>query len=114
VNRRDGTALAELLVSLALAGIILAAAARGLSQHLARHRARDAQSRAAEIVREVHDVLRAELGHAAGDVRLLGDTAVEVASLRIFAPACRQDPTRLVLPAAEPAWSAPRAGDSLD
>ncbi|MDP1890781.1 MAG: hypothetical protein Q8K55_07770 [Gemmatimonadaceae bacterium] len=113
MKRRDGTGLAELLVSLALAGVILAAATRGLVQHLALHRAREARSRAAEIVREVHDVLRAELGRAVGDVRVLGDTALEVASLRLFARACRQDPARLVIPATEPVWSAPRAGDSL-
>ena len=113
MKRRDGTGLAELLVSLALAGVILAAATRGLVQHLALHRARDASSRAAEIVREVHDVLRAELGRAAGDVRVLGDTAVQVASLRIVARACHLEPARLVLPATEPTWSAPRAGDSL-
>lgn len=113
MRRRDGTGLAELLVALALAGVILAAATRGLAQHLALHRARDARSRAAEIVREVHDVLRAELGHAAGDVRVLGDTAVELASLRILARACHQELARLVVPATEPAWSAPRAGDSL-
>jgi type II secretory pathway component PulJ len=113
MRRRDGTGLAELLVSLALAGVILAAATRGLVQHLALHRARDAQERAAEIVREVHDVLRAELAHAVGDVRVLGDTAVELASLRILARACRQDPARLVVPATAPTRSAPRAGDSL-
>lgn len=113
MKRRDGTGLAELLVSLALAGVIVAVATRGLAQHLALHRARDARSRAAEIVREVHDVLRAELGHAAGDVRVLADTAVEVASLRILARACQQDVARLVLPATEPTWSAPRAGDSV-
>jgi hypothetical protein len=100
-------------VSIALAGVILAAATRGLVQHLALHRARDARSRAAEIVREVHDVLRAELAHTAGDVRVLADTAVEVASLRVLARACHHDQARLVLPATEPAWSTPRAGDSL-
>ncbi len=113
MTRRDGTGLAELLVALALAGVILAAATRSLVQHLALHRTRDARSRAEEIVREVHDVLRAELGHAAGDVRVLGDTAIEVASMRILARACHQEPARLVLPATEPSWSAPRAGDSL-
>ncbi|MFA6166143.1 MAG: hypothetical protein WC700_05990 [Gemmatimonadaceae bacterium] len=113
MRRRDGTGLAELLVALALAGVILAAATRALAQHLALHRTRDARSRAAEIVREVHDVLRAELGHAAGDVRVLGDTAVQVASVRVLARACHQDLARLVLPATELSWSAPRAGDSL-
>lgn len=113
MRRRDGTGLAELLVSLALAGVLLAAATRGLVQHLALHRTRDARSRAAEIVREVHDVLRAELAHAAGEVRVLGDTALEVASLRVLTRACHQDPVRLVLPATEPVWSSPRAGDSL-
>lgn len=113
MSRRVGTGLAEVLVSLALAAVILAAASRGLVQHLALHRARDARSRAEEIVREVHDVLRAELAHAARDVRVLGDTAVDVASLRLLGRACHQDQARLVLPATEPAWSAPRAGDSL-
>lgn len=113
MRTRDGTGLAELLVSLGLAGIVAAAAARGLTQHLALQRARAAHARAAEIVREVHDVLRAELGHAVGDVRVLGDTAVELASLRVLGRACPQNPTRLVLPATEPLWSAPRAGDSL-
>ncbi len=113
MKRRRGTGLAELLVSLALAAVIPAAAMRGLIQHLALHRARDARARAAEIVREVHEVLRAELAHAAGDLRVLGDTAVEVASLRIVARACHQDQERLVLPATAPAWSTPRAGDSL-
>jgi len=113
MRRRAGVGLTELLVSLALAGVIVAAATRGLVQHLALHRTRDARSRAAEIVREVHEVLRAELAHAAGDVRVLGDTALELASLRVLARACYQDPVRLVLPAAEPGWSAPRAGDSV-
>lgn len=113
MRRRDGTGLAELLVTLALAGVILAAATRGLVQHLALHRARDARVRAAEIVREVHDVLRAELAHAVGDIRVLGDTAVEVASLRALERACHHDRTRIVLPATEPLWSTPRAGDSL-
>jgi type II secretory pathway component PulJ len=113
MKRRSGTGLAELLVSLALAGVILAAATRGLVQHLALHRTRDARTRAAEIVREVHDVLRAELAHAAGEVRVRGDTAVDVASLRLLARACHQDQARLVVPATEPVWSTPRAGDSL-
>lgn len=113
MKRRDGTGLAELLVSLALAGVILATATRGLIQHLTLHRTRDARSRAAEIVREVQDVLRAELAHAAGDIRVLGDTAVELSSLRVFASACQQDLARLVLPSTAPTWSTPRAGDSL-
>lgn len=58
-------------------------------------------------------MLRAELAHAAGDVRVLGDTAVEVASLRVLARACHQELTRLIVPTTEPIWSAPRAGDSL-
>lgn len=110
---RDGTGLAELLVSLALAGVIVATATRGLVQHLALQRARDARAHAAEIVREVHDVLRAELAHGAGDVRVLGDTAIDLASMRVLARACHHDLARLVLPATEPTWGAPRAGDSL-
>lgn len=113
MKRRSGTGLPELLVSLALAAVILAAATRGLVQHLALHRTRDARAHAAEIVREVHDVLRAEIAHAAGDIRVLGDTAVELSSLRIFASACHQDLARLVLPSTAPTWSTPRAGDSL-
>lgn len=113
MKRRAGTGLAELLVSLALAGVVMAAATRGLVQHLAQHRAREARARADEVVREVHEVLRAELGHAAGNVRVLGDTAVDVASLRLLARACADGPSRLVLPATAPTWSPPRAGDSV-
>ncbi len=113
MRRRRGTGLAELLVALALAGIVMAVATRGLAQQLRLHRASDAQARADEIVREVHNVLRAELGHAAPDVRVLGDTAVDLSLMRVVARACEQHPTRLILPATQSWWSPPRAGDSL-
>ncbi len=110
---RRGVGLPELLVALALSGVVMAVAARGLSHQLRLQRAHDAQARADDIVREVHEVLRAELGHAAGVVRLLGDTALDLASQRIVATPCDRNALRLVVPASEPWWSPPRAGDSL-
>lgn len=113
LKRRSGTGLAESLVALALAGVVMAAASHGLSQHLRLRRERDDQSRADEIVRVVRDVLRVEVGHADPAVRLLGDTAMQLASSRVVAVACDLVSTRLVIPATAAWWSAPRAGDSL-
>lgn len=110
---RGGGGLAESLVALALAGIVMAAASRGLSQHLRLRRERDDQARADEIVRVVRDVLRAELDHSAPDIRLFGDTAVQLAASRVTAVACDLAPARLVLPASAEWWSTPRPGDSL-
>lgn len=110
---RRGTGLAELLVALALASVIMATAARTLMQQTQWHRDRTAQAQADDVVREVHDVLRAELAHVAGLPRIVGDTALDLASLRIVATACERDSTRLVMPASERWWSPPRAGDSL-
>ncbi|MBI2406875.1 MAG: hypothetical protein HYV19_01050 [Gemmatimonadetes bacterium] len=113
MTRRRGTGLAELVLSMALGGVIAAAATRGLVQHLRLQRAREATARAEAIVRDVHDVLRAELAHAAPNVQVLGDTALQVASVRVFTRACQLDASRLVIPAAESWWSAARAGDSV-
>jgi hypothetical protein len=110
---RGGTGLAESLVALALAGIVMAVASRGLSQHVRLRRERDDQARADEIVQIVRDVLRAELDHADPALRLLGDTAVQIASTRVIAVACDQSAARLVLPATAEWWSTARAGDSL-
>jgi hypothetical protein len=111
---RWGTGLAESLVTLVLAGIVMAAASRGLSQHLRIRHERDDQARADDIVRVVRDVLRSELGHAdPAAIRLLGDTAVEVASSRVVTVACDQVASRLAFPTSAAWWSAPRAGDSL-
>lgn len=111
---RPGTGLAESLVALALAGVVMAAASRGLSQHVRLRHERDDQSRADEIVRVVRDVLRSALGHAdPAAVRLFGDTAVQVASSRVVAVACDQLAARLVFPSSAAWWSAPRTGDSL-
>lgn len=110
---RRGTGLAESLVTLVLASVVMAAASRGLSQQLRLRHARDDQSRADDIVRMVRDVLRAELAHAEPAVRLLGDTAVQIASSRFIDVACDQVAARLVFPASASWWSAPRAGDSL-
>jgi type II secretory pathway pseudopilin PulG len=110
---RRGIGLPELLVTLVLGVVVMAAASRTLVQHLRQQRDRDAQARADNVVREVHDVLRAELSHASGDLRVLGDTAVEIASVRIVALACDLSSTRLVVPGTQAWWSPPRAGDSL-
>jgi len=104
--------LAELLVTLALFGVVMATATHGLARHLRLHRERDAQFLADETVREVYDVLRGELAHA-GDVRVIADTAVDLAAFRIVAPACDASAARLVIAASETWWSPPRAGDSL-
>jgi type II secretory pathway component PulJ len=113
MSARRGTGLAELLLSLALGGVIASAATRGLVQHLRLQRAREATARAEAIVRDVHEVLRAELAHAAADVQVVGDTALQVSSVRVFTRACQLDASRLVIPAAESWWSAARAGDSV-
>ena len=113
MKARGGTGLAESLVALALAGVVMAVAGRGLSQHVRLRRERDDQARADEVMQVVRDVLRAELDHAAPAPFLLGDTAVQLASSRLFALACDQSPSRLMLPASAAWWSAPRAGDSL-
>ena len=114
LRSRRGTGLAESLVALVLAGVVMAAASRGLSQHLRIRHERDDQARADDIVRVVRDVLRSELGHAdPAAVRLFGDTAVQVASSRVVAVACDQVASRLVFPSSAAWWSAPRAGDSL-
>lgn len=110
---RSGTGLAESLVVLVLASIVMASASRGLSQHLRLRRERDDQARADEIVQVVRDVMRAELDHSEPTPRLLGDTAVQLASTRLVAVACELVAPRLTLPASAPSWSAPRAGDSL-
>jgi hypothetical protein len=110
---RLGFGLAESLVSLALAGVVMAAASRGLSQHLRLRRERDDQARSDEVVQVVRDVLRAELRHAAPTPQLLGDTAVQLASARVIGVACDQSSTALVIPATAGWWSAPRFGDSL-
>lgn len=113
MRSRRGMGLAELLVSLALGAVILAAVTRGLVQQVRLQRDRTAQARADEIVREVHEVLRAEVNHAAGTVAVLGDTALDLASLRLFARACDHDAARLIVSASEAWWSPARAGDSL-
>lgn len=110
---RRGTSLVESLVALALAGVVMAVASRGLSHHLRLRRERDDQARADEVVQVVREILRAELDHAEPAPFLLGDTAVQLASSRVVAVACDQSPARLVLPASAAWWSAPRAGDSL-
>lgn len=113
VTRRTGAGLAELVVSLALAGVVMATASRSVVQQLRLHRERDAQAQADAIVREVSEVLRAEIGHADAAVRVLGDTAIELASQRIAASACEQSAARLVVPSNAAWWSAPHAGDSV-
>lgn len=113
LRSRPGIGLAESLVVLVLAGVVMASAGRGLSQHLRLRRERDDQARADEIVQVVRDVMRGELGHSEPVPRLLGDTAVELASTRVAAVACELVAARLTLPSSAPSWSAPRAGDSL-
>ena len=110
---RVGTTVAEMVVTLALAGVVAGAAGHGLTQLLRDHHDRAAATAAADAVQLARDVLRAELAHADANIRLLGDTAVQLASLRLISTACDATADRLVLPAAAPAWSAPRAGDSL-
>lgn len=113
MSARRGAGLVELLVTVALAGVMAAAISRSAVQHLRWQRSRAAAAAADEIVREVHEVLRAELSHAATAVRLLADTAIEIASIRGLAIACELSPNRFVLPASTLWWSAPKSGDSL-
>ncbi len=110
---RRGVGLPELLISLALGGVIVATAATGLLQQVRRQRDREDRARADAIVREVVEILRAELSHATGAVRVLGDTAVQLESQRLLAVACETLGARLVLPTAADWWSGPRPGDSL-
>lgn len=113
LKARGGTGLAESLVALALAGVVMASAGRGLSQHLRQRRERDDQARADDVVQVVRDVLRAELDHAEPSPRLLGDSAVQLASTRVHAVPCDVTPSRLTLPASAGWWSSARAGDSV-
>ncbi len=113
MTTRRGTGLAELLVTLALSGVVMATAARSLVLHVRLQRDRAAQTQADEIVRDVHAIVRAELGHADGHVGVLGDTAIELASLRAFAVACDVATTRLYLPSSIVWWSPARVGDSV-
>lgn len=110
--RRHGVALAELVVSLALGGVLMGAAVRSLSQHLRLAREHEAQVRATAATRDALDVLRAELAHSGGIPRLSADTALELSSIRAYAPACDLVAGRPILPSGA-WWSAPRAGDSL-
>jgi len=113
LRSRDGAGLAELLVSVALAGVVMAAASRGLSQHLRWQRGRAAAAAAEQIVQDAHDVLRAELSRSSGEPRVLGDTAVDVPSVRQLLRACDASTSRLVVPHGAASWAAPRSGDSL-
>lgn len=113
MTRRRGAGLAELLVTLALSGVVMATASRGLVQHVRQSRDREAQAQADGIVRDVQEVIRGELGHADVDPRLRGDTALDLASLRTVALACEASAARLVLPAASGWWSPPKVGDSV-
>jgi len=113
VAARAGITVAELVVTLALAGVLAGAAGRGLAQLLSDHHDRAAAGAAAEAVQLTRDVLRAELAHADASVRVLGDTAVQLSSTRLVSTACDASGDRLVLPSAAAAWSAPRPGDSL-
>lgn len=108
---RRGVALPELLVALALGGVVMATALRGVTQHVRWRRDRDAQARAEWAARDVLAVLRAELSHGSGAPVVLGDTALQLSSVRAFDTACDVSAGRPVLASA--AWSAPRAGDSL-
>ncbi len=113
VSVRRGTTLAELVVALALAGVVMGAASGTVVQYLRQRSQREADDRARDAVRTTRDVLRAELAHADADVRVLGDTALQLSALRVVATACDASANRLVLPAGVPMWSAPRTGDSL-
>jgi type II secretory pathway pseudopilin PulG len=113
MKARQGMGLAELLVSVALAGVVMAAASRSLTQHLRWQRNRAAIVAAEQIVQDAHEVLRAELERSWGEARVLGDTAVDVPSLRGFFRACEAATGRLVLPNTPSWWTAPRSGDSL-
>lgn len=110
---RRGVGLPELLISLALGGVVMATAASGLVQQMRRQRIRDERARAHAIVREVTEILRAELSHATGTVLVLGDTAVQLESQRLVAVACDASAARVVFAVADDWWSAPRPGDSL-
>lgn len=111
--RRRGVGLPELLVALALSGVVMAAATRALALHLQLQRTRETQARADEIAHDVLAVLRAEAGRALGAPLVLGDTALDLASQRILATPCERAALRLVVSAADPWWSPPRAGDSV-
>jgi hypothetical protein len=113
MTARRGTGLAELLVTLVLSGLVMATAARALLQHVRLERDRASQRQADEVVRDVHAIVRAELGHADRYPRVLGDTAIELASLRAVAVACDVATTRLIIPSSVAWWSPPRAGDSV-
>lgn len=111
--RRTGTSLAEAVVALSLTTALLGAAARGLAHHERWWSERRMAGDAALAADETLAVLRAQLEHASGVPIVLGDTAVQLASLRVVASPCTAVANTMVLPATATAWSAPRAGDSV-
>lgn len=110
---RGGTTLAEMVVALALAGVLMGAAARGVTQHLRWQRDRAEWQQGDDAARQAVAVLRSEVERADGTVTVLGDTAVQLSAVRVVAVACDTGASRLVVPASVAAWSAPRIGDSL-
>ena len=112
LNRRYGTSLAELIVTLALAAVVLAASARALTQQLRQRHDREVQRQADVALRDVQAALRGVLSHAAA-VRAVGDTALDVASLGLVARPCDATGARLVVAASNEWWSPPHAGDSV-
>lgn len=113
MKRRQGTGLAELAVALALAGVVTAVAVAGLAQHQRLQQRQENSARAEQVAHDVLRVLRAQLRHAIGVPRLLGDTAIQLSLLRGALRACAVAPSRLVLPVGQDWWTSPRVGDSL-
>jgi type II secretory pathway pseudopilin PulG len=113
LTHRRGAGLAELVVSLSLAGVVAAVAVAGLAQHQRAQQRRETAAVAEQIAHDVLRVMRAQLAHALDAPQLLGDTAVQLRVLRGAAKACAVDPTRLTFPSDGEWWSAPRMGDSL-
>jgi type II secretory pathway pseudopilin PulG len=108
-----GTGLVELLIALALGGVVAAAAGISLVQHQRVQRQRIAATQGETIAGDVLRVMRTQVGHAAGDARVLGDTAVQLALLRGVVRACAVEAARITVPASEVWWSTVRAGDSV-
>lgn len=106
MHRRPGVTLVELLLAVALTGLLATAATtllRGITRAMSRAATRD---RAAGVAEEALAVAAA-MAEAAVDVTVLGDTALEVASLVTDGIPCG-DGTLVLL---DSAGAAPAPGD---
>lgn len=110
---RSGTSLAELLVALVMAGVVMATAMRGLSVHLRIQRMREARVRTQQAVADVAQVLRVESSRAVAPPVLRGDTGIDLTVLRGAPRACEASSSRVTVSNKEAWWDTPRVGDAV-